>query len=1288
MVYSLSFLFLLFSFHLQATELKPQVILLGVDGFSYQAMLTAQKKGLFKNFHFGAHVAPFPSMSDVSWNAIMKTTETFGELGRLKSAEAVYLDESTKAVSGDVRDFYRRLADPKYYMGGFGIFFNPYTEALMYFPTKEIPKLEIKTVIDEIIDSPKKPVIAAFIAGPDSLAHTQKGQLYPIAELLDQELKRLEDNFQKRGLLAQIIIVSDHGNVGRFNEGENEVELLKIKLTDVSKKYGYNFVSQLEKDHDIAVPLLALGSWAPVYMKNQSLRQDFLQRISQESWFDLGVYILRQSPQSITVHVVDRQGEADLIYDKIQDRYSWENLSGKVLGIGSFQKLTEQQTTELTEKSLYPDAFFRIIRSTLNKDFDFPDILLTSKDGYCFDHSLSEFTKMYRTHGSLSTGSSLGVVATNFRKVPSKLRSQDILDYFGIKAESLFEKTLTDHTASMTQRLETLRSNQKFGLATQARDFSTKTIFRHMTRFIADTRPYFLVDEISELVLVFKNFFKSEKPAAKGLPSFDPSRFNFKSLLRPEDIGVLTDAVLKNPDVPHLRKDPKVKTILNRIQNQTGNWVDAHSDKLPEPGGAAVQSKRLAMKVFQIPPLLEKALSLQERTSVPETRDLKFAEQWNKNRDRKILSLSLLSQRQKDKTLAQQLFEETFKEAQLEDRIFPNSLQRIYRHELKDVTVVYVPGIYNSIFDKEIFSLGLKKIEEDFGLRVLKAPTESTCSIQHNGGLLMNFLKQDLSQRRERLGKETKYLIIGYSKGAVDTLSGFATDPEFVAKNIVALMSVASPLQGSSILNRADLPFELVESLSSSKAPEVCRSQAEAGKSITPTAMSAFWRRHGPSLIGLTRYLSLSFTSEIENSHLFMKATKLIAQFDEDNDGVVTLSSSRFPDFMGAIDLGQMNADHLAGVLSSRFDQKSFFQALVTTLAELGVDNEKENLRWNIQLMVDQANKINKEGKISLKETAQGIALYKTKYFVFTKKIAEAVKSEYEANHLLLPPRTDPAMLYDPQVKLPENQLAYDPYNTLVLKSLSDILGKARVNPLNSRDFPKGINFDMNYKNVVHFRMDHQFNYESTAPVGADDNDTNGYEIVHRGNNNDWLLMKSQGTSVRMTTMAYRFRPAEFSHFSTELMVNKAVEGAQVIKGGTGKDDSAFQIWFVLRVGNATKDRSILDPQKDKTVLFGYYWGTPGSGLEKEPGQVFENYYSNKNYVAVTLPEAKQVLLENPNKLNQALKISRNFAADLQAAFPHLNVNEMEVIAITLQHDSNDTKGESEALLKSLKIVP
>ena len=78
-----------------------------------------------------------------------------------------------------------------------------------------------------------------------------------------------------------------------------------------------------------------------------------------------------------------------------------------------------------------------------------------------------------------------------------------------------------------------------------------------------------------------------------------------------------------------------------------------------------------------------------------------------------------------------------------------------------------------------------------------------------------------------------------------------------------------------------------------------------------------------------------------------MRATKQIAQFDEENDGVVTLSASKFPDSFKAVDLGVIEADHLAGIVASDFPQGAFFESILITLQKIGAFEENAAMKWN-----------------------------------------------------------------------------------------------------------------------------------------------------------------------------------------------------------------------------------------------------------------------------------------------------------------------------------------------------
>lgn len=1289
-----------------APQEQVQTIVLGVDGFSYAAFQEAQRQGLFKEFtSAGAHIAPFPSMTDLSWSTITHTAELFGAAGRIKSVEATYFDESSQSVQGDPRDYYRRLAFPKYYMGAFDAFFNPYVEALMYFPTIEVPKLEIKSVIDDLIAAKPKKILTGYVGAADSTAHTQLNRLFPVLRTLDAEVKRLLQSYKEKGQNVEVVLVSDHGNIGRFQEGKTETELSGVEVSDIVKRAGLNFVQQLKTDQDVAMPLLALGSWAPVYLKNRKNMIPLIAEFRKETWFDMAVYLNRNSNTETLMTVITGDGEAKIQYNKVTGMYYYLPMQGNPLQIpkqfhsspSTLKAMTTTDALKATYYTPYPDSLFRLIESASERNFDFPDFILTIKDGNFIKNSLGAFVKMYRTHGSLTKASSSGLIASTRRKLPPQVRSKDMLPLLGIDARNLFAEAVHKDQATGKEALAQVVASSGQGIETDARDFSQKRIFRHISKFVADTRPYFLVSEMKDFMQAFKfDPFKGTPGRNFSALDFDVSKFDVQSRLSPEDIGSVTDAVLTSGSVENLMKDPRVAAVKEHVglmKTQKNANLDLKHVDLNSGGGLidqiksyALPAKRAAMKMYQLPYLLENSFVIQEKPFIPETRDLQFAKKWVVNKNNFAQSFSALTKAAKNQpSTVQSLLKEAIEEADLEGRIYPTPLTKIYNQKLEDLTIVYVPGIYNAIFDKEIFSLGLNTLSDDLGLRVIQPPVESTCGSDVNADIILNYLKNDFRSRIQRGHPSPRYLFLSYSKGAVDTLQAFVKNPNFTASYVKGMVAIAAPLHGSSILNTTDLPFALVAALTETEGPEICKEKT-AAKSITPTALDTFWRKNERSLTGLTRYFSVTFESTPEDSHIFMKATKLIGQFDEDNDGVVTVSSSKFPASMKAVDLGTLQADHLAGILSSRFNQKAFMKGLVNSLSELNINDDKNNLNWNTQVILAAANAHPIKERQFFRLKSPGVA---EQVGWGQDHMIEFIPygNTWDLNRQVLPKINDPADNYEVKTKLPSSALRYDPYAVLDVSKLGGVMAGTKVTPATHQNMPQGIRLDYDHTNMVHFRMDHQFNYESRSPGGLDDNAHFGFITADFKGDKNWALMRSANNSIRMTTLAYRFSPLDFPNMSLKLAVTKDVVGADPVKGKTGKDDSAFQVWFSIRDGHANGDRSTVDPKNDHIFLFGYYYGGAIPGENRKTGDIFENWYSNKNVVVATLPEAKELLLNNPNQLGQAQDYKRNLAEDLKRAFPNKNVADFDIVAITIQHDSNDTGSSSEAYFKHLDFT-
>jgi hypothetical protein len=1274
--------------------------ILGIDGLSYESLLTAQKMGMFKQIKsVSAHIASFPTMTDLVWSDVFQTQKIFGQPGRIQSVEAVYFDDSSKKIKGDVRDYYRRLAQPKYYMNGFEFLFNPYVEALMYFPTKEMSRVEVKSVIDGMLSAQGKTLVTGYIGAVDSTAHTQENRLYPVLKDVDVGLSRLINTLNERNEDYEIFLVSDHGNVGNFVEGSEETALTPINIEEFLNNSEFQLVDKITKSGDIAIPRLALGTWAPVYFYDSKQIESLIQILQKQTWFDLSVQLIENSRNQILLKITGQNGSAYVGRDK-SNRYYYESLTGNPLQVNqeiistSVQKiyLSENQIELYTRSTQYPDSIIRLVESVANDNFDFPDLILTLKDGFFINNSFSGMTKMFRTHGSLTRKASLGILASTNTKLPQYVRSNEIFQTIGILPDLTFGKIGQDSKKQTSDVVNQLLQNKTNKIQTGARQFNEKRIFRMLTKPVALSRPYFVASEIEDILKAFGvNIGGLGQSQRYSIGMGITQKFDFTKAVTPEEIGALTDLAIRNPDIEALKNHPQVKTIVNRLLDaKAEEQADVNLDQYKPQ---SIAGKRIAMKVYQIPHLLDQALNFPEKTEIPDTRDAKFAQYWNQYRDILTRSSVQLNKSYQDNkwafwekgsdSIPQRLFREVLKEAEIEDKIDPQDLENIYRRLPENTTVVYVPGTYNGIFDDEIFSLGMLSIKEDLGLRTLTAPIKSACSADVNGQILLNFLKNDQAQFRKRKQAPPRYLLMGYSKGALDALNTLVLDKNFAMQSVVGLMAIAAPLKGSPILGKADLPFVLVNMLIDEETPEVCKSSKTATSSGGEQATQKFWRQNERDLVGLTRYYSVSFVSEPEESHIIMKITKLITQFDEDNDGIIPLSSSRFPPSLSAVDLGVVRADHLAGILSSRFNQRAFMRALVRTLGELKVTDVESSKRWRAESLATVMSQFYQSPNYA--------AWNKDKKMV---QILEANNKEtvtyndpYEINLRFLKNKKDPISSYEPQVQLSSNQLGFELDTALDVAKIPVLLSDKKVSPTLPSASKKVIDLSFDHEDVRHYRIDHQWFYESRSPVGGDNNLNWGFQTTKGPDGKKWLAMRSTNNSIRLTTLSHRFRPADYPKFDLDLIVTKGPKGADPVLGKSGKDDSSFQVWFTLRDLNGVKDRSLGEKEDTRVYTFGYYWGEEIPGETRNEGQIFENTFSNKNVVIAKLPPAFQLVLNSGNQnLGKPVNYKRNLFEDIKKAYPNLITQNLEVIAITLQMDSNDTSSQTEAFFKTLRL--
>lgn len=1293
---------------------KVKKIFIGVDGLSREEFDHAQKAlGLFSSLRFvKTHVSTFPSISDYAWNVMVHSREVFGNRGRIKNYEAAHYDRDRNELVSDPREYFRRLGeDQHYFSGAFSHWLNPFVESLLYIPTEELPKLELKQLLASVKADPRD-LVTVMVASSDALAHTRADGSKFLVDL-DQFVTDLETHFRELKTPVEIILASDHGQASRFLPGENPRPLVGVDLSPVIKRSGLRPARKLESDNDVVIPLMALANYGTVYLKDPGRRSDLVREIRRENWFSLGIYREEVSSDRLRLIVFDRKTQATLTVRRDKDfTYLYEVHSGDPLGLSPKAQgrwLSEQEARDLTRGGNYPDAFHRLAFSAFETEADFPDLLFTLGDEYYLAGELDSFTSMFQTHGSLGRRSSSGILASTepLRTELPELRTEEILGAAGITPKEIFASTQRPTPPAPAGLV-----------ATGSEAWDNRRVFSLMNRIVQDSRYVFEEKSFEVVKSVVRPLLNERRP--KTAP------WQWKETLSLHDVAGLLDLMIRNGNLDKVKTDPR----FQRLQSQLALVSEKNSRRSPSAEGKnwppedlvarADAAKKIAMKSYSSLFFLEKALTLPEVPFLPD--------------DRRGPSSGLRPD---------EVFADIFRERTLLEEIFPMPLALHWETALPpaNLTFLYVPGIYNSLFDDEIFRKGLDRLKHRWGVRIITAPVFSTCSSTVNGKIILDTLKNDRAREISHGHSAPEYFVLGYSKGGVDALHAFSQDPEFAREHVQGLLTIASPIRGSSIINKTDLPREVMQLLGAEKAPEICRSEEKAARSIGPAAAQSFLRKKSPLLIGLTRYFSLSFVAEARDAHLFMRATKSIARFNEPNDGVVALSASRFPDEFGATDFGTVKADHLSGIVASHFPQEAFLESVLFTLGHLDAFNRRENLRRNERLAYEakatdpqrhlrvlkekighltrgpfsgaETDGLSRKIQRALASTPYALRPFSLErrngalYLEYSRGLLQhlfggtevKLDTEEELLRILLSQRQVSGKdllkgqrLVVPEshrqpANLPPNELPYESDLRLNLRELGDFIGGKRVTPVTRASHPEGISFIYDHASSADFRSEYQWSFEDSAPPEADDHPSSGWETVLRGDG-VWAKLASQNSSIRLTTYSWRFLAADFPELELEIQVNDDVDGANVLFGGDGKDDSAFQLWFTFRIIDDGKGREYLRGD-EKMMTIGYYFGDEISGAKLEVNQIYKNYYSEKDFVVAKLPAARQKLIGiGKDMLGKPLLTHHDLLEDIRRSYPEVDVSRAEVVAITIQHDSNDTGGNSEALFRSLRVKP
>ena len=101
---------------------------------------------------------------------------------------------------------------------------------------------------------------------------------------------------------------------------------------------------------------------------------------------------------------------------------------------------------------------------------------------------------------------------------------------------------------------------------------------------------------------------------------------------------------------------------------------------------------------------------------------------------------------------------------------------------------------------------------------------------------------------------------------------------------------------------------------------------------------------------------------------------------------------------------------------------------------------------------------------------------------------------------------------------------------------------------------------------------------------------------------------------------------------------------------------------------------------KDATRLFGYTWNAATrDGVRPANDTLLEAVSSRRSLVVTTLPEAWLIAIGAAGAEWQ--EITRDLVADLRRAYPGVPLDAFEVVGITIQSDSDESRGTTDVYL-------
>ncbi|HET6616860.1 MAG TPA: alkaline phosphatase family protein [Gemmatimonadota bacterium] len=353
-------------------------LILAIDGIPYDIFAALQREGRFRGFFPASRMlAPFPSLTDVSFTTILRTAPS-----------ASYEDKYYDRVAGEVRGgLSERVAGDYRAMSPFHEVFDweqPATwGGMVYLVPQRVAEAEILRAA-EIIRESEDPELVVYLGSTDGLGH-EEGR-----EALREHLRRIDEVLTT--LLAEgagsrrIVLFSDHG----MSDGGSQ----RFELGRALERAGYRLADRIQTQADVVVPAYGLIGSIQVYTTCGE-EERVARAIVAEKGADFAAWL-----EGGRVRVVDRAGSENPM-DRAAERY--------------------------------PDLDHRV-REGLRYPTPHPaNVIVSLESGWHYGLAMFEpFVSLAGTHGSAAYDQSVGFLVSNLERTPAWIDAADVYPYLAL----------------------------------------------------------------------------------------------------------------------------------------------------------------------------------------------------------------------------------------------------------------------------------------------------------------------------------------------------------------------------------------------------------------------------------------------------------------------------------------------------------------------------------------------------------------------------------------------------------------------------------------------------------------------------------------------------------------------------------------------------------------------------------------------------------------------------------------------------------------------------------------